>query len=83
MFYVELISASLKHIEWLQACILKLSGISGRITKSKNNPCYRLKFAKSDSLIILKRLYYKNHEVSLKRKYLKVKRALAIIDKLI
>jgi hypothetical protein len=83
MFYVEFISASLKHIKWLQFCIIKMSGISGKITKSKNNPCYRLKFAKKDSLIILMKIYYPGHLVRLTRKHLKIKRALAIIDKLI
>lgn len=83
MFYVEFISASLAHIEWLQSCILRMIGVSGKITKSRNNPCHRLKFAKADSLIILKKIYYKGHSVRLSRKHLKIKRALAIIDKLI
>jgi hypothetical protein len=80
MFYTELVSASKEHIDWLQQEITRLISIKGRITKSKNNPCYRLKFAKAGSLVLLKKMYYKNYSVGLKRKHLKIQRALGILD---
>jgi hypothetical protein len=79
MFYVELVSASEKHINWLQQEIIRLISINGRITKSRNNPCYRLKFAKAEALMLLKKLYYKKSISHLNRKRLKIQKALGTI----
>ncbi len=81
MFYTEFISASKKHIEWLRDKINQFLNIKISVTKSKNNSCYQLKYAKGDSLILLPNIYYKNHPTHLGRKYLKIKRALGIIGK--
>lgn len=81
MFYTEFISASKKHIEWLQNKIDQFLNIKGHITKSGRNICYQLKYAKKDSLILLSKMYYKNHSTHLNRKYLKIKKALGIIGK--
>ena len=79
MFYIELISASKKHIAWLQSEIADSISVKGRITKSKNNPCYRLKFAKSESLVLLRKMYPKRKIIFLTRKHLKIIEALGII----
>lgn len=81
MFYTSFISASLKHVDWLQSEILKRLKISGHITKSKKiNLYYQLKYAKSDSLKILKKIYpAKKQFVCLSRKRLKINEALGII----
>lgn len=79
MLYVELVSASKGHIEWLQKENFKYLGIRGRITKSKNNSCYRLKYAKKESIVFLKKIYFSSHSVALTRKRLKSKRVLGIL----
>lgn len=81
MFYTEFISASKKHIEWLQKRIGQFLNIKGHITKSGRHVCYQLKYAKKDSLTLLTKIYHKNHSVHLSRKYLKIKKTLAIIGK--
>jgi len=81
MFYTSFISASNKHIEWLREEIFKRLKIKGHITKAKRvNYYYQLKYAKSDSLKILKKIYpSKKHSVCLSRKRLKINQALGII----
>jgi intein/homing endonuclease len=79
MFYTEFISASNEHVLWIQHEIFSRLGVNGHITKSKNNSCYRLKYAKSDSVKILKKMYYKSDLICLKRKRLKISRVLAIV----
>lgn len=79
MFYTELLSASKKHILWLQKKICRLLKISGHITKSRSNSCYQLKYAKADSLKLLPALYYSKNVICLPRKRLKVEKVLAIV----
>ena len=81
MLYLEFISGSKSHIMWLQNKILKHAKIEGKITKSKNNSAYRLKFAKYASLQILPKIYYHKSIISLKRKQIKIERALKIANK--
>ncbi len=83
MFYTEFLSASKKHIDWLRSRIHRLLNISGHITKGgrRKAVCYQLKYAKAESLILLPKIYYRNCPGSLKRKYLKIRKALAIIGK--
>ena len=79
MFYASFISASEEHINWLRWKIQNLLGISGHITKSKKQVCYQLKYAKTESLILLKQIYYTKEDLFLERKYLKINNALAIM----
>ncbi|TSC89875.1 MAG: Uncharacterized protein G01um10143_365 [Parcubacteria group bacterium Gr01-1014_3] len=81
MFYVCFISASKRHLDWLQKQIFNHLKITGHYTKSVNNSARALKYAKSESLKLLPKIYYKNHSTHLSRKYLKIKRTLAIIGK--
>lgn len=80
MFYTVFVSASKDHILWLQQKIFYFLRIKGHITKSASNSCYQLKYAKKESVIMLKRLYYPG-AVCLSRKLLKINRALSIINK--
>lgn len=80
MFYTVFISASKNHIIWLQDMIFKFLKIKGHITKSKIKICYQLKYAKSDSLKLLREIYYSNNIIFLKRKRLKIKKTLSIIN---
>jgi len=81
MFYMEFISASKKHIDWIREEVFLKIKISGHITKAKNNSCYQLKYAKRESQILLKKLYYKNNLICLSRKRLKIKKILGSIVK--
>ncbi len=79
MFYTVFVSASKKHIVWLQKETERIVGVKGHMTYS--GMVYQLKYAKRESVIILKRMYPKNeNKIYLKRKYLKIKKALGIID---
>ena len=79
MFYTEFISASIKHINWLRKKITAFLGIKGHVTHDGLKSTYQLKYAKKESLILLKKIYYSDEIKYLNRKYLKIKKALAII----
>lgn len=82
MFYFVLISASLKHILWLRGEIFQRLKIKGHITGSgRGGTCYQLKYAKKESIILLKKVYYKKGIICLKRKRLKIKKILGKIVK--
>ena len=70
MFYTAFISASRDHVFWLREEIRSLLNISGHVTKSVNSSVYQLKYAKSDSLRLFHKIYYKEDVVHLSRKYL-------------
>ncbi len=81
MFYTVFCSASRKHIDWLQKRIRLLLGIHGHMTSGKKKICYQLKYAKGDSLILLRKLYYKKNLSCLQRKRFKIQKALTKIGK--
>lgn len=81
MFYTSFISASLKHLLWLQVQLKEYANIHGHITHSKAAGCYQLKFAKRESRVLVSKIYYKTNLQSLTRKRLKINKALAIIGK--
>ncbi len=84
MFYMGYVSASKDFLIWLQKEIQRKSNIKGKIykviTKNKNT-YYQLKYAKKEASILVKCLYNKRNSVYLKRKKLKIDRALAIVEK--
>jgi len=79
MFYTVFISASEKHIQWLQNKIYQLLKIKGHITTSKGDTTYHLKYAKRESVKLLKKIYYSKKVVCLSRKRLKIEKVLASI----
>ena len=81
MFYTEFISASKKHIHWLRKSLYRLLNIKGHITKNKNDSIYQLKYAKSESLKLLPKMYYSNAVVCLSRKRNKIEKALRVAGK--
>ena len=81
MFYTAFVSASKVHIEWLRVKIEELFGARGHITKSINDSVYQLKYAKTDSLKLLSKLYYNKGVVCLSRKREKIGKALRIIGR--
>ena len=75
MFYTVFLSASKDHILWLREKIHSLIGIKGHIDNGKK--CvYQLKYAKAESLVILRKMYYNPGVICLKRKRLKVEKSL-------
>ena len=78
MFYTVFISASKKHVLWLQAQNFNFLHIRGHITKHALSSCYNLKYAKSESLKLLPKLYYDSNVVCLSRKRRKIESALRI-----
>ena len=79
MFYTTFISASKKHVDWLREKINTLLGIKGHMTKSGNQSCYQLKYAKEESKKLLKKMYSGNKIYFLSRKRLKIQKMLGIV----
>lgn len=79
MFYTVFISASLKHITWIRQELSHLLSVKGHITYGGKKSTYNLKYAKAESIKILKKMFYSNNVVCLQRKRLKIKKALDII----
>lgn len=79
MIYTSFISASKEHILWLQEEIFSRLGISGHITNDKEMSTKQLKYAKNDSLILLRQLYPSKDVLCLSRKRLKIEEMLRII----
>lgn len=78
MFYTVFNSASKKYIDWLQNKIASFLRMNGHITKNTKDSCLQLKYAKQESLELLKKIYYPGKKIYLKRKYQKIKVALKI-----
>jgi len=79
MYYSVFNSASAKHIQWLQRKIEQMHSIKGHITKTKAHSCLSLKYAKRESDILLKNIYYQEDLPCLQRKRLKILQALSIM----
>lgn len=79
MFYTIFVSASKPHIDWLREFIFRELGISGHITKSVTCSVYQLKYAKRESLIVLRAMYRNKKLLSLSRKKLKIEGVLGIV----
>lgn len=78
MFYVEFVSASKKHVEWLQKELQNRLGVIGHITRDGRKVTFQLKYAKKEGLEIIKKMYYNPKVICLTRKRIKIKTALKI-----
>lgn len=79
MFYLNFSSASKPHIEWIREIIYKKTKISGHISKSlRKGSIYNLRYAKSDSIVIINKMYYNSNILFLKRKKEKIDKALHV-----
>ena len=79
MFYTEFVSASKKYIIFLQKEIFDRLKIKGHITNDGRKRTLQLKYAKKDSLKILKKIYANRKGLYLKRKRLKIDKAFTTI----
>jgi hypothetical protein len=69
--YVSLVSASLRFLEWIQANVRELAGPAGRVEVRRapgRNPIWRLRYAKRESLALLRWIYYAPNVPCLRRK---------------
>jgi|RhiMethySRZTD1v2_1073278.scaffolds.fasta_scaffold01353_15 winged helix-turn-helix DNA-binding protein len=69
--YVSVASASARFIEWLQASAQRLANVAGHIDVSQPNgrhPVWRLRYAKRESLEVLRWIYYTPDVACLARK---------------
>lgn len=80
MYYAVFNSASKKHIHWLQETIENLYHLNGHITSAKKRSLFSLKYAKSESGVLIKTLYYRQDILCLERKRLKIFQALSIVS---
>ncbi len=81
MFYLEFVSASKKHVIWLQEEIDNRTGTHGHITNDGRGLTLQLKYAKKEALVIIKKMYYNPRVICLPRKKLKIQKALKIEQK--
>ncbi|MCX6753699.1 MAG: hypothetical protein NTV03_01435 [Candidatus Nomurabacteria bacterium] len=81
MFYVEFVSASEKHINWIREELENKVGVTGHITNSGVGMTHQLKYAKKEAVEIINKMYYNPNVVSLSRKRLKIEKALKIEKK--
>lgn len=79
MFYTTFLSASKDHILWLQKEINERLHMQGHITKGKDSSIFQLKYAKADSLRLLRKMYAGKNVVYLSRKRLKIDKMLSIV----
>lgn len=78
MFYVEFVSASKKHIIWLQKELKNRIGVNGHITSDGRKITEQLKYAKKEALVIIDKMYYNPRVTCLSRKKIKIQKALRI-----
>ena len=78
VFYTSFASASPNFISWVRREIKSRLLVRGHITNQNNKSCSQLRYAKADSLKIIKRMYYDSEVVCLMRKRKKIEKALKI-----
>jgi len=80
MFYTSFVSASKSHVDWLQKVIARKLGVRGHMTHgSRNKALHQLKYAKAESLVLLREMYRRKNCIYLRRKRLKIDRMLRIV----
>lgn len=80
LLYLGFVSASLGFMEWMKTRIDCFYGIKGTI-KSCGKAAFQLVYGKKGSIVLISKLYYHNKVICLKRKKLKIWKALRIIQK--
>lgn len=78
MFYMVFISASQVHIEWLQSELHHRIQVEGHLNRDSKKFTYQLKYAKKESLKIIKNMYYSDSVMCLSRKREKIEEAVKI-----
>jgi len=76
MFYISIASASPIFLKWLQQSLTRLLGVKGRI--SRGSGVQQLRFAKKETLVLFKAMYYVPDIPYLKRKFAKAQKIFTI-----
>lgn len=80
MFYTTFVSASRAHVDWLQKEIENHLGLHGHMTHGgPSGVLHQLKYAKTESLRLLRRMYQRKDAIYLLRKRLKIDKMLRIV----
>ncbi|KKU68891.1 MAG: Intein-containing protein [Parcubacteria group bacterium GW2011_GWA2_47_16] len=79
-FYISFTSGSRKYLDWLRAKLFQILGVRGYISLNRNNSYTQLKYSKKEAVVISEKMYYSKELPRLKRKYLKIKTSLHIIE---
>ena len=70
--YLSLVSASPRFVEWLRAALQRVVGVRGDIgirRSEEHHDIWRLRYAKRESLVLLRWMYYGADVPCLRRKY--------------
>lgn len=78
MFYISFVSASKNFIDWIRKENQKLCGVVGHMGKDAKVSTYQLKYAKKESLELIRKMYYNEQIICLGRKKKKILKALQI-----
>ena len=76
MFYISFASASLLFLLWIKKKIAKIADVHGKITPAARS--LQLRFAKSGSVVLFKRMFYSGNVPHLKRKFAKAQKIFRI-----
>jgi hypothetical protein len=80
MFYTVFASASNVFADWLREEIRERVGVVGHMTRAgAGGVLYQLRYAKKDSLIILRKMYNAKSDICLSRKRLKIQGILSTV----
>src|SRR3989344_312155 len=79
VFYTTFVSASKRHVLWLQREIMDRLKIIGHITNDGEKTTLQLKYAKADSIQLLRKMYPNRQVLCLSRKRLKIEKMLRIV----
>ena len=77
-FYISFASGSIKYLQWLRESLNRLISIRGHISYGPRS--IQLKYSKREAVILAEKMYYSPDLPCLKRKHLKVKKSLSIIE---
>lgn len=81
LFYLEFVSASLKHISWLKKNLLSYLNIKGYLNNNNQISIFKLKYSKKEAMKIINKMYFNPKAVCLSRKRLKIEKALIVEKK--
>jgi hypothetical protein len=78
MFYIGITSASYPFLLWLQTIISSQSEVCGKITHHKTSNTFQLRFAKKESRVVFKKMFYRKNLPHLPRKFAKAQKIFKI-----
>lgn len=79
-FYISFASGSINYIRWLREKIKERAHITGHICRQANSTNFQLKYAKSEAIILARKMYYRVDVTCLWRKKEKIARSFDVIN---